>query len=282
MRQTSIRAPHASATRVSPGRRARRAALAPLAVALAIGGGARADVALPAPTDRSAERWCAAGLDGAVATARRGALEGARDALLALAPECTGLPQVEHDLGVLAWRLGDEDGAVRHLERALEADARVARTVEALREVRRFRAARAWADALGEPRAERAPPRLELLDSSVAGATARLERARDALLRDEAVVGYELHAWWDALAHGDADDVAAHYASDAARLVPDGATGGATGAAPAWDEIDSEIAFTARDAVAVLRWPGATGTAGRILLLRAVDDRWLIYRESAL
>ena len=79
-----------------------------------------------------------------------------------------------------------------------------------------------------------------------------------------------------------ADGAASHYAADAKRAV--GASAAAT--LPAWDRVDSEIAFTARDAVAVVRWttaePGTARSEGRLLLLRAVDDRWLIYRESAL
>ena len=230
----------------------------------------------PAPTDRSAEHRCAAGLDAAVATARHGALDEARDALTALADECTGLPQIEHDLGVLALRAGDDDAAVRHLERALEIDERTARTVRALRELRRWRASAAWRDALGEAGTGRRPPALELLDSSATGAAERLDAARDALLRDETVLAYELYEWWSTLRHGDADDADSHYATGAVRAPGPGAE------LPGWDAVETELAFTARDAVALLRWRHGKAPVGRLLLLRAVDDRWLIYRESPL
>ena len=116
------------------------------------------------PADRSAERWCELGLDEAVATARGGALQAANEALLSLADQCTGLPQIEHGLGVIALRRGDDDAAVRHLERALAADERTSRTVEALREVRRWRAAAAWArrarrERHSAPRARAPAPR---------------------------------------------------------------------------------------------------------------------------
>ena len=262
-----------------------RLALAAAATTLPAADAAAATV--PAPTDRSAERWCAAELDAAVATARRGALDAARDALDALGRQCTGLPQIEHDLGVIALRAGDHDAAVRHLERALEVDERAARTVRALREVRRWRAGLAWRDALGETGTGRRAPALDLLGSDVTGASERLEAGRDALLRDEAALAYELYAWWDALRRGDADDVRSHYAGDAVRTA-----GGSTPTAggeddadaglPDWNDVERELAFTARDAVAVLRWREGDASAGRLLLLRAVDDRWLIYRESPL
>ena len=224
-----------------------------------------AATAAPAPTDRSAERWCGDALDAAVERARRGELDAAHTALVALSDECTGLPQIEHDLGVIALRRGDADAAVDHFERALALDERVARTVEALREVRRWRAAAAWRDALGESGTGGArAPRLALLDSSLTAPAERLEDARDALLRDEAVLGYELHEWWGTLRHGDADDVASHYAADAVREPDDGLAANGQGVElPAWDDVERELAFTARDAVAVLRWRDARRRRGR-------------------
>ena len=298
MRQIPI-----TASAASPKRSARRlrAVFAPLALSVAAAtlpvAAAAATAPAPAPTDRSAEHWCAAELDAAVATARRGVLDAARDALDALGPQCTGLPQIEHDLGVIALRAGDHDAAVRHLERALEIDERVARTVRALREVRRWRAGLAWRDALGETGTGRGAPALELLGSDATGASERLEAGRDALLRDETTLAYELYAWWDTLRRGDADAVRSHYAGDAVRAVGGsipaaggGSDGGADagppgrlpGRLPDWDDVERELAFTARDAVAVLRWRDGEASAGRLLLLRAVDDRWLIYRESPL
>ena len=280
MRQTPITVSAASPTRPA---RCRPVALALAVAATAPPAADAIAAAVPAPTDRSAEHWCAAELDAAVATARRGALDAARDALDALGRQCTGLPQIEHDLGVIALRAGDHDAAVRHLERALEVDERAARTVGALREVRRWRAGLAWRDALGENGPGRRAPALELLGSDVTGASERLDAGRDALLRDETALAYELYAWWDTLRRGDADDVDSHYAGDAVRAPVDGARPDGAGAGlPDWDDVERELAFTARDAVAVLRWRDGGAAAGRLLLLRAVDDRWLIYRESPL
>ena len=289
MRQIPIPAPAA------PQRRsARRAALVGTALvpALLVASGLTFAAGVvpvsdaPDPTDRSAEHRCAAGLDAAVATARRGALDAARDELLALGRECKALPQIEHDLGVIALRRGDGAAAVRHLERALELDERTARTVRALREVRRWRAAAAWRDALGESGTSgdrgRPAPALELLDSAVPDAFGRLEAARDALLRDEAVVGYELYEWWQTLRLGDADALASHYAHDASRPADEGLAADLPADLPEWDDVDGEVAFTERDAVALLRWDEGGARAGRLLLLRAVEDRWLIYRETPL
>ena len=172
------------------------------------------------------------------------------------------------------------DAAVRHLERALAADERVSRTVQALRELRRWRAAVAWSDALGEAAPARpAAPALALVDSSATSAADRLDAARGALLRDADVVGYELYEWWGTLRHGDADDLASHYAVDAVRETP---APDVAAALPDWEDVDSDVAFTATDAVAVLRWTEGDAPSGRLLLLRAVDDRWLIYRETVL
>ncbi len=226
--------------------------------------------------DRSGERHCPDTLDAAVATARRGDLASAHDSLVLLARECTAWPQIEHALGVIAMRRGDDDGAIRHLERAIALDERTARTVDALREVHRWRASTAWREALGEPRG-RGAPRLGFVDSATGTAARRADAAHDALVMHERVVAYELYEWWRTLRFGDAEDVATHYDADASPPPFDAA------ALPSWEEVRRDIELTRDEAVAVVRWEGA-GSApdGRLLLLRTEGDRWLIYRESVL
>jgi len=224
---------------------------------------------------------CEAELDRHVADARAGHTERAERGLLELAAQCNQLPQIRHGLGSLAARRGDWDGAIAHLEAAIALDARTADTVESLRAIQRWRAASAYAEALGEPAPPLAPPVPGLHDSRRVDSGGAPQRVRDGTLRDEGVLDAALESWWSSATGARAKEHGAHYAAgfrgDAL------AASALAGRRPDWKAVVRDIVFTREDAVALVRWNDGTGARHeRLLSLRAQDGRWTIYQERAL
>ena len=229
-----------------------------------------------APSTAAVARDCEAELDRYVADARAGHPERAERGLLELASQCNQLPQIRHGLGSLAARRGDWDGAIAHLEAAIALDARTADTVESLRAIQRWRAASAYAEALGEPAPPLAPPVPGLHDSRRVDSGGAPER-----LRDEGVLDAALESWWSSATGARAKEHGAHYAAgfrgDAL------ATSALAGQRPDWEVVVRDIVFTREDAVALVRWNDGTGTRHeRLLSLRPQDGRWTIYEERTL
>ena len=263
---------------------------------------ARADGAAPAATLPVAT--CLARLDAAAADAARAGRERrARKTLSALAERCPHLPQIHHDLGVLAAREERLPEAYAHFERALASDPRAGATVDQLRALHRREAALGYAHALGTA-VDAPPPRLVLQDSRDVGAdTLRARAARDDALHDVSTLEYELYDWWRSADDDDSSRLA-HYVYGYSRRAA--LAGRERDAAIPWESVRREIALTAEDAVAVIEHPvpgtaggagpvgkggdasAAGGTSGegatlrRLLLLRLEGERWKIYRESVL
>lgn len=248
----------------------------------AIPSAADATAAAPGSAPALAPALCLEGLDSAVRLARDGEESAARERLRRLDGRCEHVPQIRHDLGVLAARAGDGETAIAAFEAALEADPRSAETLAHLRALHRREAAIGYARALGKA-ARSAPPLPEfaLQDSTDVNADTLRGRTDRSGLRDPSTLEYELYAWW----HGadDENEAAwlAHYADD---YPPHLAMAGRTRPTRAsWADVRREIAFTAEDAVAVLEHDrGGPDAWRRLLLLRLEGDRWKIYRERSL
>ena len=227
---------------------------------------------------------CLERLDAAVLIARDGDERRAERVLRRLERRCEHLPQIRHDLGVLAARDDRLPEAMAHFEASLAADPRAAMTRGHLRELHRREARRAYARVL-----DAVPPatgrELVLQDSADVNADSlRASRSRGEL-RDFATLEYELYDWWASATDPDADGWLAHYVDGYPRRLALASREAA--AALAWEEVRRELAFTAEEAVAVLD-AGAGGDgagedgARRLLLLRLDGNRWKIYRETPL
>ena len=245
---------------------------------------------------------CLERLDAAVALAESGDTGRARLHLERLAPRCEHVPQIHHDLGVIAARGERLPAALAHFEKALESDPRVAMTLDHLRALNRREAALAYARALGQP-GDAPRPALAFQDSGDVGAdTLRARRITDDPARRVETLEHELHAWWRSAVDGDVEARLAHYVDGYPRR--EALAGRERDAALVWDDVSLEIAFTAEDAVAVIGHanpfpasdsrpddgfdddasgvPAGGGAQRRLLLLRPEGDRWRIYRESPL
>lgn len=235
-----------------------------------------------APPDPLPPDVCLERLDAAVEQARRGAVGRARLALERLAPHCEHVPQIHHNLGVIAARADRLPAALAHFEAALDADPRAAMTLEHVRALHRREAALGYARALGRPGDVPRSPPLALQDSRDVGADTLLEgRIADDPRRDVATLEYELYAWWRSAREGDADERLAHYVDGYPRR--DALAG--RGSELPWEDVRRDIAFASEDAVVVLAYADASAAADtvrRLLMLRLEGDRWRIYRDTTL
>ena len=235
--------------------------------------------AAPPPSRAPVSDDCATELDRAVHLARSGAAADAARRLEALSRRCAHLPQIEHDLGVLAARAGRTRAAIAHFEASLAADPRAADTLAQLRALHRHEAAVAYARALDVSPAVPSPE-LALQDSSAVNADSLRPAADDGELRTLVAVEYELYDWWHSADAPDPAGWLAHYAEDYPEEVAlaDRARLGRT----PWERVRREVAFTAEDAVAVLEHETHGALERRLLLLRLQGKRWKIYRETPL
>jgi len=267
------------------------------------GAGSSGDPAAPLPPAACLER-----LDAAVELAERGDTGRARLRLERLAPRCAHLPQIHHDLGVIAARDGRVSAALDHFETAVAADPRAAMTLDHLRTLHRREAAAAYARALGSPSDTSRPAFTFQRSDDVGADTLRAAASEEEPLRDVATIEYELYAWWRSAVDGDVRERRSHYVDDYPRALA--LLGRERDAALRWEDVRREIAFTTEDAVAVLTYAGRaadgdgkpadeldggaaarvdggddaerTGAFRRLLLLRLQDRRWLIYRDTPL
>lgn len=248
--------------------------------------------ALPSLAGPLAAAACLERLDAAVSEAREGNLVIAERQLAVLAERCEHLPQIQHDLGVIAERRGDRAAALEHLEAALLEDPRAADTVAGMRALHRQTATAAYARALGAtaqtplsepqsaPLAESLDESLDWQDSGDVNADALRSSTDRPELRSIATLDYELYDWWLGAANDPPDGWLAHYSDDYPRrlaLAQHGLT-----RPVGWDDVGREIAFTENDAVAILEHAGSLGPERRLLLLRLQGNRWKIYQETPL
>lgn len=218
---------------------------------------------------------CLERLDAAVSVGRDTDLDRARQQLEQLAEACPALPQVQHDLAVIALLDGEREQAIEHLEAALAVDARTAESLGGLRALHRHAASLAYARALGT--ASTAPtPTLDWQDAT--DQPRQLDETASDDLRDVVTLEYELYDWWQGAALDPADGWLAHYTDDYPRQVALADHGRPRPVS--WADVRREIAFTSNDAVAIIEHDGSTRLERRLLLLRLSGHRWKIYQET--
>jgi len=235
---------------------------------------------LPDIATRLPGTTCLDELDTGVALARGGDSLQAKHHFENLNAKCRHLPQIQHNLGVLAANDNRWHEAIEHLEQSLLADDRAARTAEQLRQIHRFNASQAYARALNQA-VQTDPPVLALQGSTVVNSDS-LRAIQDRTdLHTVSNIEHELYDWWLSARKKTANEWLAHYIEgypapdrDAMRQHE-------------WQDLEHEIALTSTDAVVVLARESADASGEKytertLLLLRLQDNSWKIYQETSL
>lgn len=235
---------------------------------------------LPDIATKLAGTSCLDELDSGVALARGGDSLQAKNHFEILDTKCRHLPQIQHNLGVLAANDSRWSEAIEHLEQSLLADDRAAGTVEQLRQIHRFSASQAYARALNQV-VQTQPPVLALQGSTVVNSDS-LRAIQDRTdLHTVSNIEDELYNWWLSARKKTPNEWLTHYiegypAPDRYAMRQHD-----------WEELEHEIALTSTDAVVVLAREsvdasGVKLTERTLLLLRLQDNRWKIYQETSL
>lgn len=230
----------------------------------------------PATHPNASHQSCLARLDATVAIASNES--DTSDFLLhrfaQLEKDCSHLPHLAHNQGVIAGKAGRWPEAIAHFERSLKLDSRAAMTHRHLQQIFEHRAAQAYANALNIA-STASLPELHFQRSTHQNAAAMATTSHRSELHSIGTIEYELYAWWQALQTS--IGLNAHYIEDfpaaAIRLSRDKFS------RQEWSDMHREIAFTANDAVAVVSDPFHNRT---LLLLRLIGNRWKIYQETTL
>ncbi|MEE9319363.1 MAG: hypothetical protein V3U76_02855 [Granulosicoccus sp.] len=235
---------------------------------------------LPGATTGLASATCLDELDTGVAFARDGDSLRAKHHFELLDAKCHHLPQIQHNLGVLAGNDMRWSEAIDHLEQSLLADDRAARTVEQLRQIHRFNASQAYAHALNQT-VQVQPPVLNLQGSTVVNSDSLRALQARTDLHTISTIEYELYDWWLSAQEKTPDGWLAHYiegypAPDRYAMRQH-----------EWDNLEHEIALTSEDAVVVLARESTDASGGKytvrsLMLLRLHNNRWKIYQETSL
>lgn len=222
---------------------------------------------------------CLVQLDAAVTLALEPDLAAAAEKLEALSAVCEDVPQIQHNLGVLAAMDNRLPEAVSYLEASVAADPRAALSVSHLQDIFRYRASLAYASALNTPTTASAPNYVFQDSTHHNSDTVRLQRERTEL-HTVGTIEYELYAWWQTR-HDERQDVREHYVSNYPEVSVERALGRFVDID--WDDMKREIAFTQEDAVVVLS-DASEDDASEItlLLMRLEGNRWKIYQETSL
>lgn len=191
-----------------------------------------------------------------------------------LETHCPQSAQLAHNRGVLAANEAQWPQAIAHFKRSLALDNRAADTHRHLQQIFEYRAASAYAQALGTPLKAQAP-QMTFQDSGMSNPVAPEHALEDTGLRDMATIEYELYAWWQA--QRDWTGVRSHYVDgyevEAIKLSR------AENSDRSWEDTQREIAFTREDVAVVLSDAERSHT---LLLMRLVGSRWKIYQETRL
>jgi tetratricopeptide (TPR) repeat protein len=221
---------------------------------------------------------CRDELDSAVSLFHNQAIKVAETRLLQLADQCQHLPQINHNLGVLAGRQNQWPAAIDYFKRSLEADPRAAMTQDHLLQIYRYRASLAYAKALNTT-STAPPPELHMQDASRQNPAELLHQPHTPLrtpLHNISTVDYELYDWWHTALQANNQGHQAHYVngySPPLAAQPNQAD---------WQSVQREISFTAQDAVAVLTYQENGQSVSTLLLMRLQGNRWKIYQETRL
>lgn len=222
---------------------------------------------------------CLVQLDAAVNLALESDLDAATEQLETLATACEHIPQIQHNLGVLAAMDNRLPEAISYLEASVAADPRAALSVRHLQDIFRYRASVAYANALNTTPTASEPDYSFQDSSDLNSDSLRLQRERSEL-HTVGTIEYELFAWWQ-IRHDERQDVREHYVSDypevsilqASERFKD----------IDWDDMQREIAFTQEDAVIVLSDVSVDDASDKtLILMRLEGNRWKIYQETSL
>jgi len=227
------------------------------------------------------QNTCADQLDSAVSAYNNGKAsnkdltEGQVEELFAqLKQDCDHLPQVHHNLGVMAAEAQQWDQAIEHFQRATANDTRTNMTQTQLLAIHQYKAALAYKNALGAASLRTAKPEFRLQDSDDKNQAYSLPPKSE--LHSVSTVDYELYSWWQSAGQASAADWLEHYTpgyppaeSDDAKIV-------------SWTDVARDISFTAQDAVVVLSYQVDNIEKRTLLLMRLQNNRWKIYRETTL
>jgi len=216
---------------------------------------------------------CFAELDGAVNLYNKGNTSAAETRLKQLANSCSQLPQVHHNLGVIASMRQQWQQATEHFQRAVASDLRTNITYSHLQALHEYKATIAYRTALGV-KGKVSQPLMSMQNSTLVNAA--YEAPLTTELHTVPSVDYELYSWWTAAATDAMPAWLEHYVAGYpplentdARIVN-------------WGDVGRNISFTAQDAVVVLSYRMNEAEKRTLLLLRLQNNRWKIYRESAL
>ena len=259
-----------------------------LPIALALTTAAAADTAsvpplvTTGPVAGLTAAQCRDELDSAVSLFHNQASKIAETRLLQLADQCQHLPQINHNLGVLAGRQNQWPAAIDFFKRSLEADARAAMSQDHLLQIYRYRASLAYAKALNTtPTAP--PPVLQMQDAPQQNSAELLPQPSTPLrtplrtpLHNISTVDYELYDWWHTALQANNQGRQAHY------VIGYSAPVAAQPNQADWQSVQREISFTAQDAVAVLTHQENGQSVSTLLLMRLQGNRWKIYQETRL
>jgi len=195
--------------------------------------------------------------------------------LATLAHSCEEVPQIHHNLGVMAARQGQWETAISAFERAIALNPQTADTVAQLTALHEYQAKKAWRVAL-ELEQELIEPIFTWQNSSDENRQVSASAANSTGLRSVATVDFELYNWWHAWDAANTAEWLEHYVNgyppptiDEQRPV-------------LWDAVQIDIQFTASDAAVVLKWTKNGAVHHRWLLLTLAGQRWQIYHESEL
>jgi len=225
---------------------------------------------------------CESELDEAVRLFNRGDSNASRIRLEQLTERCTNLPQIQHNLGVIAAEQHDWLAADAYFALAISGDDRTNMTQQHIQVIHEYRASAAFQKALGGNKAL-TPPELNMQSATIQNdqpAAPAISKAPDA-----AAIEYELYAWWNAAASNDVAQWLEHYS--AGYPVPAAASAHAIASKVKWQNVSRDISFTAHDAVVVLKhkieaYEQQTDNAATLLLMRLQNNRWKIYKETRL
>ncbi len=216
---------------------------------------------------------CEDELDAAVTIYNTGDAQRAQAKLLAMASDCGHLPQIQHNLGVLAYERDEWQQAQVHFNNAIENDTRTNMTRTHLQSLHQYQASIAFQKAMNTQNVIN-PPQLQMQTASLSNTI--VESKLKTSLHNLATVDYELYAWWTSAADNQPQAFLEHYLNgypaaqnfDAAKI--------------SWNQVNRDISFTAQDAVVVLSYRIDEVDKRTLLLLRLQNNRWKIYREAAL
>lgn len=227
---------------------------------------------------------CGTQLDDAIAHFHGGDTDRAKSRLNAMLDACESLPQLHHNLGVIAAAQGNWDAAIGHFRTAIANDKRSNMTHEHIQSIHHYQSAIAFAAALGLP-SKAELPELIMQSSLLSDSPNRSLPKSD--LQTVSTVEYELYAWW----HASAEHMQLRKDKNATARTDDWLSFYVSGypAIPLehtdtvdWNTVERDISFTTQDAVVVLKYSSNTAEHKHLLLLKLRNNRWQIYKETAL